>query len=39
MIENGAGADISFGTNMSEKANPNNKSVAIASMDMSKILP
>ena len=39
MIDNDAGADISFGNNMSDKINPNNKSVAIVPMDMSKILP
>jgi hypothetical protein len=41
MIENpgGAGADISFGNNINDKINLNNQSVAVASMDMSKILP
>ena len=41
MVENpgDAGADISFGNNINDKINPNNKSVAVASIDMSKILP
>ena len=39
MIENHQGADISFGNNKSDKINLNNQSVAVASVDMSKILP
>jgi hypothetical protein len=34
-----AGAGISLGKNIIGKMNPNNQSVALASVDMSKILP
>ena len=39
MIDNHGGADISFGNNKSEKININTQSVAVASVDMSRILP
>lgn len=41
MIEKLGNADVdtSLGNTVSDKTNPNNKSVAITSVDMSRILP